>query len=285
MKILLTGSTSYVGTKFVDMFGTQFDILGVSQHDPDYPVDLQDFKHLQHIFSQFNPDVIMHLAADVGRDVTKSNKIEKTNPAMLQNLIDLALPLNLPILFTSTEAVYGGKEEGNYVETDPYLPRSPYGSSKVISEQLLVGSGLPHLITRGHRHVGLSPRFHKPKWFPDTLNELSVGKAVHLDSKKIFNPVLINTVCEIYAHHVRNHLNEKTILNMGTVETMTYYDFFVDVAEAAGLDMALVNDDGEEPGWPNQGALNVEKLNRLGYPSPTYRDAVAIIAADIKSMG
>jgi nucleoside-diphosphate-sugar epimerase len=165
-KIFVTGSTSYLGTKFVDLYGAEFEIFGVAQHDPDNPLDLLDFEALKAAYIQFKPDVILHLAADVGRDTTTSNDIIQTNPGIVQNLINLALPDQTPFIFTSSEAVYGGKwTEGDYTETDEYQPRSPYGASKVASEKLLIGSGWPYLITRGHRHVGISPRFNKVKWF------------------------------------------------------------------------------------------------------------------------
>src|SRR5579872_425815 len=147
-KIFLTGSTSYVGTKFIEMFGSQFDIFGIARTDGTHPIDLLDSPSVKNAFLSFEPDFVLHLAADVGRDATTSDEITKTNPAITKSLIELALPNRIPFIFTSTEAVYGGKEQaGRYVETDPYQPRNPYGASKVHSEKLLMASGLPYLIT------------------------------------------------------------------------------------------------------------------------------------------
>src|SRR3990167_5897385 len=156
-KVFLTGSTSYLGTKFIELYGNHYKILGVSRNDPNFPVDLNNKEALGAIYSDFKPDVVIHLAADLGRDATTSNKIIKTNPLIVQTLINLAKPANTPLIFTSTEAVYGGREQaGGYVETDNYRPRSPYGISKVESEKLITASGIPFLITRGHRYVGIS---------------------------------------------------------------------------------------------------------------------------------
>ncbi len=169
VKIFITGSTGYLGTKFVDLYGSKYAICGVAKHDANNPLDLLDVEELTRLYSQFDPDVIIHLAADVGRNTTTSNEIIKTNPSIVQNLISLAKPKQTPFIFTSTEAVYGGKwEVGDYNESDSLTPRSPYGESKAASEKLLVASGLPYLITRGHRHVGISPRFHKENGFPIT---------------------------------------------------------------------------------------------------------------------
>lgn len=257
-KIFLTGSTGYLGTKFVDLYGNNFDLFAVSRGDKKHSLDLLNAEKLKELFIQFSPDVIVHLAADTGRDIATSSEIEKTNPAVVQNLIDLALPNKTPFIFTSTEALYGGKEhEGDYLETDEYKPRTPYGASKVASEKLLIASGLPYLITRGHRHVGISNRFHRKKWFPDTLNDLVAGREVHLDSKKIFNPVLINNICDIITYHINHNLDKKIILNMGVDKKTTYYTFIIDVAKVLHLDTSLIHDDGDEVNWLANSSISI----------------------------
>ncbi len=280
-KVFLTGSTSYVGTKFAEMYGSQFDILGVSRTDQEHPVDMLAFDALKKLFNDFQPDFILHLAADVGRDATTSDDITVTNPAIVQNLISLALPNKTPFIFTSTEAVYGNKEqEGGYVERDPYKPRSPYGASKVASEKLLMASGLPYLVTRGHRHVGISRNFNRAKQFPDSLRELTDGQTVHLDSHKIFTPVLINNVCDIFTHYMAHDPEKQVVINIGVDKPTTYYDFFADVAKTLGISAELLKPDGEEAGWLPNSSLSMEKLKALGYPVVSYQQMLETIKAD-----
>lgn len=226
-KILLTGSTSYLGTKFIENYGSRFEILGIARSDPKNPVDLLDLESLKKIALGFDPDVIIHAAADVGRDSTTSAEITKTNPVITKNLIDIAQVKRTPFIFTSTEAVYGGKEEtGEYKETDPYQPRSSYGLSKVMSEKIVIESGLPYLITRGHRYVGISKSFSRPKQFPDFLSALVAKKQVHLDNTKLFTPVLINNACDILAHYINNDLDKQIILNIGTDKKTYLFRFY-----------------------------------------------------------
>jgi dTDP-4-dehydrorhamnose reductase len=286
MKIFLTGSTSYLGTKFVDIYGNKFDIFGVSFHDEVNPIDLLDKQKLTDVFKQFNPDVIVHLAADLGRDITTTDKITKTNPEIVENLVELALPNKTPFIFTSSEAVYGGKwDEGDYSETDNLEPRNPYGMSKVIAEKILVDSGLPYLITRGHRYVGIpSKRFDKAKQFPDTIKNIVNGNVVHLDSKKIFCPVLINNICDIINHYIESDLGKKVLINMGINKKTTYFDFVSDVVHVIGLDKDLLKSDGDEAGWPNNSSLNMNKMIELGYPSVNYEDLIRIIALEFKEL-
>ncbi|HVV67149.1 MAG TPA: NAD-dependent epimerase/dehydratase family protein [Candidatus Saccharimonadales bacterium] len=281
-RIFLTGSTSYLGTKFIEMYGSQFDILGVSRSDKDNPLDLLDFDEVERLFVGFKPDVVMHLAADLGRDSTTSTEITETNPAITRHLVSLAKTAMTPFIFTSTEAVYGGKETtGGYAETDEYKPRSPYGASKVASERLLIASGLPYLITRGHRHVGISKNFNKPKQFPDTLKEINGGQTVHVDSQKIFTPVLINNACDIFAHYIANDTDKQLIMNIGVDKPTTYYDFMLDVAKELGIDGALVQPDGNEAGWPQNSSLSMRRLQELSYPSVGYDEMLTTIKDEV----
>lgn len=278
-KIFLTGSTGYLGTKFVDLYGLKFDILEVSR-SAEPSIDLLDVQAVKHAYREFKPDYIVHLAADTGRDSTTSDEIIKSTSQTMADLIQLAQIDRTPFIFSSTEAVYGGKKTGGYHETDAYNPRSSYGASKVAAEQLLKSSGLPYLITRGHRHVGVSKRFKGPKQFPDTLSALERNEVMHLDSRKVFTPVLINHVCDIIVYHIEHQADKQTILNMGTDKSTTYYEFVSDVAKAVGISKELLMPDGNETGWPEDSSLSVKKLEELAYPTMRYDEMIQTIKAE-----
>jgi dTDP-4-dehydrorhamnose reductase len=279
-KIFLTGSTSFLGTKFIDLYGNRFEIFGISEHDPSWPIDILDFKALKKACDSFKPDIIIHVAAALGIGI-EGEKLTATNPQMTQNIINLARSSGLPVIFTSTEAVYGGKEQaGEYREADPYKPRNKYGESKVESEKIVMQSGLPYLIIRGHRYVGISKRCAKPKRFSDTLRDLVSGKEVHLDAHKLFKPVLINHICYVLEHYIAHDIDKQVILNVGTDRESTYHGFILDVADKLGLDTGLVQPDGEEKGWPQNSTLSFDKLKSSGYPVVNYKQLLDAIQKD-----
>lgn len=286
MKIFLTGSTSYLGSKFIEMYGSKYDILGVSMNDSLNPLDLADKEKLNKIYNGFKPDAIIHLAADIGRDETTLSTITKTNPSIVQSLIELAQADKTPFVFTSSEAVYGGKwDAGDYKEEDTKLPRNLYGESKVLSEELLVSSRLPYLITRGHRYIGISsPAFSKKKQFPDALKAVVSSEPIHLDSKKTFTPALINNICDIIDYFLTNDINNKLILNVGINKKTTFYDLIRDVTSKLDLNTELIYNDGDEAGWPKNSSLNFEKLLSSNYPTVSYEEALEIIRSDFKKL-
>jgi dTDP-4-dehydrorhamnose reductase len=134
-KILLTGSTSFLGSKFIEIYKEQFNILGVAKSEKNHPVDMLDVEALKRVYLDFQPDVIIHTAAVVDQD---ANKVKIPNIKGTENVVTVAKINNTPLIFTSSESVYGGKEQtGEYVETDPYNPRSAYGETKVESEKTI----------------------------------------------------------------------------------------------------------------------------------------------------
>lgn len=281
MKIFLSGSTSFLGSKFIQLYQDGFDILGFSKTDPKNPINMLDRPSLEKAFNSFNPDATIHLAAIVDQNDpnVKSNNIKGT-----QNLVDLAVSKNLPFVFMSSESVYGGKEvTGNYKESDKYQPRSTYAETKVESEKILKKTKLPFLILRAHRFVGINPHYHKPKQFPDTIKALKSGKKVHLDSKKLFKPCLINHISQAISYYLKNENNKRRIINIGVNKSTTYFDFISDVSKTLGFNQDLISPDGEETGWPQNSTLNLDRLHKLGYPTLEYNDLISTLKSEYKN--
>ncbi len=280
-KILLTGSTSFLGSKFIELYKDAYTILGISKTDPQHPVDLLNLKSLKSLVLEFAPDVIIHTAAIVDQD---AEKVRMSNIQTTKNIVEVAKISETPIIFSSSESVYGGKEtEGNYVETDFYQPRSVYGETKVESEKIIINSGLNYLITRAHRYVGINQNYHKPKQFPDTLKKLIAGQSVVLDDQKLFRPCLINNIADVFAHYIENDADRKLLLNLGVDRSTTYFALLIDVAKKLDLDIQLIQPGGNETTWPQNSTLSVAKLNGSGYPTLSYEAVLSVIKQDYRS--
>lgn len=282
LKIFLTGSSSFLGSKFIEMYANEFDIFGVALHSKENPLDILDKQKLKEAYLKFNPDVVIHLAAIVDND---ANKVREPNIQGTKNIIEIANIQNTPIVYLSSESVYGGREQsGNYIESDEYKPRSIYGETKVQSEKLIISSGLNYLILRAHRFVGVSRSFNKPKQFPDTIKAIVNNQTVHLDAVKLFKPCLINHINQIIKYYIQNDLDKKIIMNIGVDKATTYYQFILEVVDALGFDRNLVKSDGEEKGWSQNTTLCLEKLHQSEYPKITYTTLLEVIKKDWESI-
>ncbi|MCP4885959.1 MAG: NAD-dependent epimerase/dehydratase family protein, partial [Planctomycetaceae bacterium] len=150
--------------------------------------DICDAQSIGAAFEQFQPTVVMHLAAEshVDRSIDGPSAFIETNVVgtytMLQCALDYWRKLDpdhqdqFRFHHISTDEVFGSLgPEGHFVETTPYDPRSPYSASKASSDHLVRSwfhtYGLPVLITNCSNNYG-------PCQFPEKLIPLVLLNAM-----------------------------------------------------------------------------------------------------------
>lgn len=152
-KVLVTGGAGFIGSHVVEKLIEKgykvavVDNLSTGKKDnikgcevEFYHCDITDALHLFQVVETFQPDYIIHLAAQVS--VTESVKnITYDSMVNIQgsvNVIEAAKKYNIKrIVFSSTAAVYGNPE---YLPIDinhKTEPTSPYGLAKYTVEQYL----------------------------------------------------------------------------------------------------------------------------------------------------
>jgi len=206
-KIIVTGGAGFIGSALVRMMinETDYEVLNIDKltyagHleslesivDSDLyqfkQVDICDAEEINRIFKEFQPDAIMHLAAEshVDRSIDGSAEFIKTNVNGTHTLLEEAKQYwqglddkqkeNFRFLHVSTDEVYGELgESGFFTEETPYDPRSPYSSSKASSDHLVRAwhhtYGLPTMITNCSNNYG-------PNQFPEKLIPVVILKAL-----------------------------------------------------------------------------------------------------------
>ncbi len=213
MKILLTGGAGFIGSAVVrHIIQTTNDIvlnidkltyagnlesLKEIDQNPRYQfqqIDICDALELEQVFKQFQPDVVMHLAAEshVDRSIDGPAAFIQTNIVGTYTLLEVtrqywqALDENKKTNFRfhhiSTDEVYGDLDGTTdlFTETTPYAPSSPYSASKASSDHLVRAwqrtYGLPTIVTNCSNNYG-------PYHFPEKLIPLVILNA--LDGKAL----------------------------------------------------------------------------------------------------
>ncbi|MGC1303133.1 MAG: dTDP-glucose 4,6-dehydratase [Caulobacteraceae bacterium] len=206
MKVIVTGGAGFIGSAVCRHLISEGDsvvnldkltyaaTLGSTaalEGDPNYKfikADILDRDTVARVFEEYQPDVVMHLAAEshVDRSITGSGPFIATNVVGTHNMLDIALGYwrKLPapaserfrFLHVSTDEVYGALgDEGLFSESTPYDPRSPYSASKAASDHLVSAwghtYGLPVLISNCSNNYG-------PFHFPEKLIPLCILKAI-----------------------------------------------------------------------------------------------------------
>ena len=149
-------------------------------------VDIRNRAELDRLFAEYQPDAVMHLAAEshVDRSIDGPGDFIETNITGTFNMLEAARaywvrrgkPENFRFHHISTDEVYGTLgETGQFTEETPYAPNSPYSASKAASDHLVRAwhetYGLPVLVTNCSNNYG-------PYHFPEKLIPVVILKAL-----------------------------------------------------------------------------------------------------------
>jgi dTDP-glucose 4,6-dehydratase len=217
MKILVTGGAGFIGSAVVREIIERTDHSVVNLDKLTYAgnlssldtvdksdryqfvqVDICDEAGVQNIFNQYQPDAIMHLAAEshVDRSIDGPAEFLQTNIMGTFNLLECArayyqsLSEERKTIFRfhhiSTDEVYGDlDDDGLFTEETSYAPSSPYSASKASSDHLVRAwqrtYGLPVLITNCSNNYG--PYHFPEKLIPHIIINALQGKPLPIYGK------------------------------------------------------------------------------------------------------
>ena len=208
MRILITGGAGFIGSALIRELITQtnHEVLNLDKltyagnlesltsiaNDTRYEfvqVDIVDQAAVSAVLTRFQPQAIMHLAAEshVDRSIDGPSDFIQTNIVGTYSMLeaaraywqDLAEPEKSAFRFhhISTDEVYGDLQgvDDLFTETTPYAPSSPYSASKAASDHLVRAwqrtYGLPVLLTNCSNNYG-------PFHFPEKLIPLVILNAL-----------------------------------------------------------------------------------------------------------
>jgi len=208
MKFLVTGGAGFIGSAVVRHIvqNTEHEVLNVDKLTyagnleslssvADHPryqfsqTDICDRTALDELFKSFQPDVVMHLAAEshVDRSISGPYAFIETNIIGTYQMLEASRTYWLTLdgskketfrfHHISTDEVYGDLEGTTdlFTETTSYSPSSPYSASKASSDHLVRAwnrtYGLPVLVTNCSNNYG-------PFHFPEKLIPLMILNAL-----------------------------------------------------------------------------------------------------------
>ena len=211
MKILLTGGAGFIGSSVIRNIinHTSHEVINVDNltyagnleslesviDNPRYifeKIDICDLKKLKKCINDYQPDGVMHLAAEshVDRSIEDADLFVRTNIIGTYNLLESSRELfsnydmqkrnKFRFHHISTDEVYGdlgldSDPEERFNEFTSYDPSSPYSASKASSDHLVRAwhktYSLPIVITNCSNNYG-------PYQFPEKLIPLIILNAI-----------------------------------------------------------------------------------------------------------
>ena len=134
MKVLVTGVKGQLGYDVVkDLKKRGHEPIGVDREE----MDLMNNDAIREFIMNTRPEAIIHCAAYTAVDKAEE-EVEvcyQVNAEATKVIAECAKELDITLIYISTDYVFDGTKEGEYVETDVPNPINVYGASKLLGEQ------------------------------------------------------------------------------------------------------------------------------------------------------
>jgi UDP-glucose 4-epimerase len=155
--------------------------------------DVRDRARLGQVIHSYRPAAIIHFAGLIGVAESVANPIAffESNVSGSVNLFAVALQAGIDkVVFSSTCATYGIPQEIPMRESHPQLPISPYGTSKLLVEQILrdLGTyqGLRSVIFRYFNAAGADMKGRIGEWHNPKSHVIPIAIDVARGKRSLF---------------------------------------------------------------------------------------------------
>jgi len=315
--IVITGGAGFIGSHVVRLFVTTYpdyhiinvdaltyagnleNLKDIEKH-PNYTfvkANICDAEAIQKIFNEYQPEGIIHLAAEshVDRSIKDPNAFIQTNVMGTANLLNAARTLwngafeGKRFYHVSTDEVYGSLgETGFFLETTAYDPQSPYSASKAASDHLVRAYGntygLPFVITNCSNNYG--PNHFPEKLIPLFINNIRNNKPLPVYGDGKYTRDWLYVVDHARAIDLVFHKGKNgETYNIGGFNEWQNIDLVkllcqqmdAKLGRPSGNSEQLITYIKDRPGHDRRYAIDAHKINNeLGwYPSVTFEEGLS----------
>ena len=301
--LLVTGGCGFIGSNFIHYILAHYphyriinmdkltycgnlDNLCEAVHQPNFTFvkgDIADREKVMGILHDEGVDCIVNFAAEshVDRSIEEPDIFLRTNVLGTQVLLDGAREAHVPLFIQiSTDEVYGSLgPTGEFTETTPLKPNSPYAASKTAADLMVRAYiktyGIHAIVTRCSNNYG-------PYQFPEKLLPLMISNAMEDRELPIYGDGL-NVRDWIYVEdHCRaldmilHRGKSGEIYNIGGASERTNLEVVRTILEVLGKPESLIHFVKDRPGHDRRYAMDFSKLKKeLGWqPTVTFEKGI-----------
>jgi dTDP-4-dehydrorhamnose reductase len=245
LKLLITGASGLYGSKLaqlalaagIDVYSS--DVQNLTVYGKYVKLDVTAKTHVEDVFQDIKPDVVVHAASLTDVDKCELNKdvAWRVNVEGTKNIAAASQKHESFLIYISTDYVFSG-EKGCYVESDAANPLNYYGLTKLEAEYLI--QELPeYMIARPSVIYGSTPAAGKVNFALWLIETLRKGERVKIVTDQWNTPTLNTNLAEMTLEVVERRL--MGIYHLCGATRLSRFEFAKMIATTFGLDKSLID--------------------------------------------
>lgn len=277
-KILVTGSSGFIGQYLCEKLSDEYGVYGVDilkskDNINFYQVDINDTEKLKKIFKHNYFDYVIHSAAIKQLNLCESNrdKALQTNLESSINLYNLTKMQDSQFIFLSSDQVFDGKL-GNYSEISEKNPINYYGCLKSCFENYLfnkpntaicrtamVFGKIPSQQNELFEQIKKENKLINQSFVvPHVIYKVSNNEIINLSSEEFCNPTYVGLLYNQIKQIINKNLSG--IFHCCGGEKINRYDFGRKICSLFNLDSSIIHDlKSNDPLRPKDVSMNFLK--------------------------
>lgn len=307
MKILVTGGAGFIGGNYVQRYASNdrsensrvgvpeikvVDFLGVGSDKAKIPpgvlldiIDIRDIAALRESVLSFNPEVIIHFAAEshVCRSIEDSDPFMSSNVIGTRNILEILRKDRPQILLVnvSTDEVYGSLNHPDLATEEKAIePGNPYAASKAAAEAFCGAYantyGLKVVTTRCCNNYGMGQ--HEEKFIPKVIRQLKSGGNLTIagDGKQVRQWIHVddhNDGLAAVLNWALGHVvpGKAPTFNVADYNFSTIFDLGIKILHILGFDESKIEYIPDRPGQDRRYAISSSKTRALTSWTPKIK--------------
>jgi dTDP-4-dehydrorhamnose reductase len=291
MRVLITGGSGLLGQYLNDELSGNNEILslyfeneGNCRHYNSVRADIRDWGKMSLLFNNFRPDAVIHTACFSRPEICAAlsrNEVYKLNVDATEMIAQLSNDFNSRLIYTSTDLVYDGEQNGMLREDADLNPLTLYAESKLMGELVIQHFSDNYIILRTALLIGFG-KTHTRNNFHYTYEKLRDGNEVNLFKDQFRTPLSLYEAANFISRLITMNVSNE-VINFGGAERVSRHDIGKTLCEVCGFDEGLVKEIScrKVEGLPQvpDVSMNTEKLREFGLEQKTLRENVHNICA------
>ena len=236
--LLVIGSRGFVGGYAAQVAEADFHVIKANRNSTgqwnDIAIDVTNPGSVSSAFRASRPDAVLLLSAisDIDRCQQHPDEARDVNLRGAERVAEACATSNARLLFTSTGAVFDGRQHG-YVEESPVNPVSVYGETKALAEISVLKLCPSALVVRLSLVLGFAGRPGTNGMLDSLRTRWASGEIVFAPVFESRNPIDAGTAASFMIDLLKK-TETKGIFHVGCTDPIVRYDLYLKLAARMG---------------------------------------------------